>query len=73
MVGDCHYYCGTLGGWVLCFARRRRINTYTARDCRNLSTRLAVYRQKAVEINYTLFLKFHSKLENNRLVKQTVT
>ena len=55
MVDDCDYYCDTLGGWVLCFARRRLVDTYTARDCRDLSGRLAVDRQKTVEITYTLF------------------
>ena len=55
MVDNRHYYCDTLGGWVLCFARRRRVDTFTARDCRNLSSHLAVDWQKAVEINYTLF------------------
>ena len=55
MVDACYHYCATLVGWVLCFARRRLVDTYTARDCRNLSSHLAVDRQKAVEINYTLF------------------
>ncbi len=57
VVGDCCYYRDTLGGWVLCFTRRRRINPHTTRDCHNLSNRLAFNRQKTMEINYNyLFL-----------------
>ena len=60
IVDNCCYYCDTLGGWVLCFARRRRIDTYTARDCRNLCSRLAVDWQKTVEINHiSLFCKIY--------------
>ncbi len=33
----------------------RRADTYTARDCRNLGSYLAVDWQKAVEINRSLF------------------
>ena len=55
IVDDCYYCCDTLGGWVLCFTRHKLVDTYTARDRRNLSSRLAVDRQKAVEINSTLF------------------
>jgi hypothetical protein len=50
MVDDCHYYCDTLVGWLFCFARRRLINTHTARDCSNLGARLAVHWQKVMEI-----------------------
>jgi len=50
LVDYCHYCCDTLGGWVLCFARRRRIDTHIARDRRSLSACLAVHWQKAVEI-----------------------
>jgi hypothetical protein len=74
-VGDCYYYCVTLGGWVLCFARRKRGDTFTARDCRNLNSRLAVDRQKTVEITslYFLLFKFYSKPKRLKLVKQIVT
>jgi hypothetical protein len=48
--------------WALGFFAlpgNRLIDTYTARDCSNLSARLAVYRQKAVEIIHNLlFLSF---------------
>jgi hypothetical protein len=67
VVDDCHYYCDTLGGWILCFARRRLTNTYTARDCRNLSSRLAVDRQKTMEITLLSFFI------PDKLAKQTVT
>ena len=50
MVDFSSCYCDTLVGWVLCFARRRRIDPHTARDRRSLGARLAVHRQKAVEI-----------------------
>jgi hypothetical protein len=56
-----------LGGWILCFARRRLTNTYTARDCRNLSSRLAVDRQKTMEITLLSFFI------PDKLAKQTVT
>jgi hypothetical protein len=40
----------------------RRIDTYAARDCRNLSNRLAVDWQKTMEITPSLFfVKFSSK------------
>ena len=62
MVNDCHYYFDTLVSWVLCFARRRCIDTYTTRDCRNLCSRLAINWQKTVEITTSLFfVKFSSK------------
>jgi hypothetical protein len=49
-IGDCRYYCDTLVVRFLLFARRRRVDTYTARDCRNLNRRLAIDWQKVVEI-----------------------
>ena len=55
LVDACHHCCYTLVGWVLCSARYRLADTYTARDRRNLSSRLAVDRQKAVEISHSLF------------------
>jgi hypothetical protein len=61
MVDDRHYYFDTLVSWFLCFARCGCIDTYTAGDCSNLSNRLAVDRQKTVEITnlsfYKIFLK----------------
>ena len=57
VVDDCYYCCSTLVAWVLCFARRRLADTYTACDCRNLGNRLAVDWQEAVEMNYTLFFR----------------
>jgi hypothetical protein len=53
-VGDCHYCCDTLGVCVLCFAGHRIVDSYSACDCRNLDSCLAVDRQKAVEINFPL-------------------
>ena len=71
MVDDCDYYCVALGGWFLCFARRRLTNTYTACHCRDLSGCLVVDWQKTVEITYTLFFfSLWSKFENIRLVEQ---
>jgi len=54
VVDDCHCCCVTVGGRVLCFARRRFVDTYTACDCSYLGSRLVVDWQKTVEIVYTL-------------------
>jgi hypothetical protein len=54
MVDDCYHHYIALVGWVLCFAWRRRIDTYPACHCRSLSSHLAVDRQEAVEINHSL-------------------
>jgi hypothetical protein len=67
LVDDCYYYCVALGGWLLCFARRRLVDTHTARDRRNLSGRLAVDRQETVEITLLSFFI------PDKLAKQTVT
>jgi hypothetical protein len=67
LVDDCYCYRVALGGWVLCFARRRRVDTYTARDCRDLSGRLAVDRQETLEITLLSFFI------PDKLAKQTVT
>jgi hypothetical protein len=55
MVNHRSYYYNSLVSWVLRFARRGRIDTYTARDCCNPDSRLVANWQKAVEINFTLF------------------
>ena len=45
---------GFLVGWVLCFARRRCVNTHTACNSSDFDTRLAPDWQKALEINDSL-------------------
>ena len=57
MVNDRHYYFGTLVSWILRFAGRRYVDTYSARYCGDLCSRLAINWQKAMEITSILYLK----------------
>lgn len=71
MVDNRRYHCYTLVSWVLCFSRRRRADTYSARDCRNLYSDLAIDWQKVVEITRILFfVTFFSKMKIQTCMKR---
>jgi hypothetical protein len=63
-----------LGDRVLRFAGHWLVDTYTARDRRNLGSCLAIDRQKAMEITtLSFFVKVCSKPKSFRSLKQIVT
>ncbi len=53
-VGDCHNCRDTLGDCGFCFAGHKLVVSYSACDCRNNGSCLAVDWQKALEMNCPL-------------------